>query len=82
MSILQQGDSQGELCVADLCQEGIAVRGRPKSCLRRREGLACKTHRREGFGEFRWNATQLMRLMCNWRDDYKLTSKRASIAAS
>lgn len=31
MSILQQGDSSGELCVADFCKEGAAVsRGRKR----------------------------------------------------
>ena len=37
MSILQQGDSQGELCVADICKEGVAVRRGRTCCTRRRE---------------------------------------------
>ena len=36
MSILQQGDSQGQLCLADLCEEGVAVRGGMKGVARRR----------------------------------------------
>lgn len=54
MSILQQGDPQGELCVADIREEGIAVRGREG----RTKGVAqehkrdwpVKKHRNEGFG--------------------------------
>lgn len=65
MSILQQGDSQGELCVADIREEGVTVSRVRKGCARRREELACKMHRNEGRGELRWNATQIKRLMYN-----------------
>lgn len=46
MSILQQGDSQGELCVAYVRKESVAVSRRRICGTRRRQGFACKTHRR------------------------------------
>lgn len=75
MSVLQQGDSQGELCVADVCEEGVAVSRGQQGCARRQEGLACKRNRNEGrtwSAELKWNATQIMKLMNNWLDDQKL----------
>ena len=36
MSILQQGDPQGQLCVADFCEEGVAVRKWMEGVARRR----------------------------------------------
>ena len=38
MSILQQGHSQGQFCVADFCEESVAVRKGMKGVARRREG--------------------------------------------
>lgn len=41
MSILQQGDSQSELCVADIREEGVAVS-------RGRKGVAQKKDEEDG----------------------------------
>ena len=74
MSILQQGHSQGELCVADFCEEGVAVREGMKGVVRRRgERLFCIIQRngRVGSDEFVTGGAMLqtkMKLVYNWLD--------------
>ena len=52
MSILQQGDPQGQLCAADFCEEGVAVRKGMEGVAWGRgwEGLFCIIRRNGGLG--------------------------------
>ena len=44
MSILQQGHPQGELCLAHVCKEGIAIRRGDRGHVRRRGALTSGFH--------------------------------------
>ena len=52
MSILQQGDPQGQLCAANFCEEGVAVSEGMEGVARRRGGerLFCIIRRNGGLG--------------------------------
>ena len=56
MSILQQGDSQGELCTANVCKESVAVKG----------GYNIGVIAMKNLGFLRGNAAKTIRQMCNW----------------
>lgn len=68
MSILQQGDSQSELCIADVRKEGVTVKGVKGEWggTRGRGGFPAKIHRKGGS---RQNASRMMKPKGSWLDE-------------